>query len=322
MAIQEFEEVRTGLVKFLAMAVGDQLSTLGFTEMPSILKDRTKGPRPEYPYLVVDKISVDKEHDDGWLLNAVTNSKGITTYTNEQRVTCKVHCYDNNNRAHHILNLFRSYTVDEGVRYILNTLSGSTYQHVTGSIDASIFVDTDYVDGSYVIVELLVRNEFTIPENINPFKGTIETINLVGVYNEDIEGQPQTVEMPKEGHVVRITLHTRGKGFERGLVYDTTPAVGTESEAGVGLTVEPTMVSTGGTILTMKVRYGGEGYEMPELVLNANFTDHTIDEESDITEEDLVAISNEITNGSFVYVVGADEDALLEVVITRDIPLE
>lgn len=71
-----------------------------------------------------------------------------------------------------------------------------------------------------------------------------------------------------------------------------------------------------------KVRYGGEGYKMPELVLDINFEDNTVEELTDASEETLKALSDELTNGSFVKVIGAHTDALLEVMITRDIPLE
>lgn len=144
-------DVRSGLIKQIRVLVGDRLSTLPnrTDDLPlaSVIRDRAKGPRPDFPYIVVDSTTSDKA-GGAWLRdesNILVDDEYKVTYKTEQTLSLTITCYGID--ADDILNQLRVSLVDGIVRNDLNAETGAVFQHFSGIDDLPIFIETDFIDG-------------------------------------------------------------------------------------------------------------------------------------------------------------------------------
>jgi hypothetical protein len=196
MELNDIDDIHSGVVAFIATILVDDLSsmpTTGGNTRAAVIKDRVKGIRPDFPYIVVDHTVTNKEHNEGWLLHEELNDDGEVEYTNEQRLTFVVQCYGD--KAQHILNKLRSYTVSGQLRDIFDELTGATYQWCGGISDMPMFLETDFVEGATMEIELLSRNIFTIPTDLLPFQECLEEVQMEGTYKGGASGDDIVTEI-------------------------------------------------------------------------------------------------------------------------------
>lgn len=185
MTVVNHSTVGTGLIKYIAETVGDKLSTLkvkkGATPLPAVIQDRVKGPRPDFPYIVVDRITSAKTQNS-WLRHeeAIETSPGVyeVNYKSEQTLGFTVTCYGKD--ADDILNHLRISSVDDYARASLNALTGAVFQNFTNTNENPIFIETDFVDGA------VMDCYFTAISNyIPPKSSVIEVVKSTGQYFEE-----------------------------------------------------------------------------------------------------------------------------------------
>lgn len=316
MALLDLDIIRTGVIKSLVLMLKGQLAEIptaitGVTR-PAVIKDRSKGNRPSYPYCVVDYISTDKENE-GWLIHQEINSDGVMEYTNEQNVMCTIYCYDNQDNAHTILNNFRSYLADSGVRTLINDLTQSTFQECSNTSDNPEFVNTDYIDGALMTINFVVRNTYTIPEGISPDFGYIEHIG----YEYDIEGTTgkEVVDTSATNAIAVLQLVDRGTGYTTG-AYKLKDTYSDSQGNGAEITI--TAVDAIGAIQSFDILHKGENYSSATYLGSNGYGEDQLIQVSltSIQDDDFIMQGY---GGDDLEVDGGNFDALVRILAVEDV---
>lgn len=178
MALVNPKEIQEGLIlhiqKILDGHLSEMPSVLG--SQPSVIKDRVKAPRPNFPYVVVDRAANQKASGGGWLTEQTVDESDRVIYKSEQRLVVNITCYGAD--SDYILNLLRVSIVDDLIRWDLNTETKATFQYYTDISEKPQFIETDFVDGAEMDAIFLAISEWT------PALGSsiIEQVEVNGSY--------------------------------------------------------------------------------------------------------------------------------------------
>lgn len=181
MAIINHSSVMTGLIQMIRLVVGYRLATLpsppGSEELLSaVIRDRAKGPRPDFPYIVVDRQTSAKT-GGAWLRDQYVNSSGKVTYKTEQTLNFTITCIGSD--ADDILNELRISLIDDINRIQMLTLTGAVFQDCTEATEKPTFIETDFVDGSEMDIYFTAVSEWSPVDS-----SIIETVTGKGEYME------------------------------------------------------------------------------------------------------------------------------------------
>lgn len=183
MPVVNHSEVMTGLIKYIRMAVGDRLSTMKTKDgvLPSVIRDRAKAPRNDFPYIVVDRVTSAKTQG-AWLRHQEVKQLDINdyevSYKTEQTLGFSITCYGED--SDDILNYLRINSVDDVTRSTLNELTGAVFQYFTDTNENPIFIETDFADGAVIDCYFTAVSEWTPPQS-----SIIEVVEGTGQYFED-----------------------------------------------------------------------------------------------------------------------------------------
>lgn len=183
MAIVSAEKVREGLIASIRDLVGYHLSDLPTTStepLKAVIKDRVKGVRPDYPYIVVSTPTTRKT-GGAWLRDSkvVEVSEGVfkPSYVTEQTIIFEVNCYGED--AHDILTELRINTEDDVTRSLMNKSTGAFLQYFTEVSYNPLYLETEFIEG------YTTTCYFTAVSDWIPVNGTIiDTVELQGTVGE------------------------------------------------------------------------------------------------------------------------------------------
>lgn len=141
--------VITGLIKTVRNLVGEKLSKLpvakGATPLPAVIRDRVKGLRPAYPFIVVDLDST--QGITPWVKDKYFDEQlDKQVIINEQRIPITVKCYGKD--CLDILNELRIMLDYDIARWELNKETGAVFQYCDGVEDVPSFLSTDFVESA------------------------------------------------------------------------------------------------------------------------------------------------------------------------------
>ena len=191
MALVNQSSIQAGLIDHIRGVLDGHLSEMpsALGSMPSVIKARTIAPRPDFPYVVVDRISSLRGAGDGsWLRDSyIDEETGEVWYKHESRVGMNITCYGENSDG--ILNQLRVSAVDDLVRADLNSKTGQTFTSYTDITEKPMFIETDYIDGSEMDVFFTAISEWT---PVGRGSSVIKSIEVSGNY-EDSEATTEIV---------------------------------------------------------------------------------------------------------------------------------
>jgi hypothetical protein len=148
-----------------------------FGSLPSVIQDRVKAPRPDFPYVVVDKMtSLRGAGDGGWLRNTYTDENDQVHYVHEHRVGMNITCYGED--ADSILNLLRVSVVDDWIRKDLNSKTGAIFCSYSDIGEKPLFIETDFIDGAEMDVFFTAISDWTSPLG----SSVIKSVEVSGTY--------------------------------------------------------------------------------------------------------------------------------------------
>lgn len=177
MALVDHKTVMDGLIEYIREQLDGKLSEMPtpFGSMPSVIKDRAKSPRPDFPYIVVDRTASMKE-EGSWLRYVDVTSDDIVQFESEQRIPISITCYGEN--ADNILNALRQSFLWDFNRYALNAKSKATFQYCSDISDKPLFMETDFIDGAEMQVFFLALSVYEVAGSV------IETVEVTGIYKD------------------------------------------------------------------------------------------------------------------------------------------
>ncbi len=184
------KQIENGLIKHIREVLDGLLSEMPseLGSMPSVIKDRSKAPRPNFPYIVVDNVKSAKQ-GGSWLRDQYIDNVNVVHYKSEQRVTVKIRCYGEDPFG--ILNQLRVFSTDDRIRANLNNETGATFQYYTDISERPMFIETDFIDGAQMEVFFVAVSDWA-----NPYSSTIESVELTGNY-QDSEESSDIVVIPE-----------------------------------------------------------------------------------------------------------------------------
>lgn len=191
MALITHRTVQSGFIKAIRALVGDSLADLPVSSggpLKAVIKDRVKGPRPQFPYIVVDILSTGKT-EGSWLRYAgVTEvSAGVFKpfYRSEKTITIGLTCYGED--SHDILTNLEVISVDDFSRDFINSESGAIFQTFSEISENPIFIETDFIDGHTMTATFTAVSEY-----VPPTGEYIEGVDYTGTILE-YEGDPDPI---------------------------------------------------------------------------------------------------------------------------------
>lgn len=189
------DKVITGFIREIRRLVGYRLSKLpsktNTNPLAAVIRDRVKGLRPAYPYIVVDITG--SEEMTPWLKDVYYDEKeDIQVYVNEQRIPLTVTCYGDGGLD--ILNELRirmDYDVD---RWKLNDETGAVFNHFSDINDLPAFLSTDFVESHSMTATFSAETKWS------PFDEDAKDIQRVQAKGEfydtlDKSDEPLVVEL-------------------------------------------------------------------------------------------------------------------------------
>ena len=183
MPLLNLTQIQEGVIGHAMFMLEGQLSEMKTATgtIPAVIKDRINAPRPDFPYVVVDKTAIPRgAGDNSWLRNEEVNQDtGEVWYTQETQVQLDITCYGENSDA--ILNYLRSSIVDDIYRKDLNDRTGQTFVRYTDIQDKPIFIETNFIDGATMTMFITAVNEWT-PKGRG--SSVIEGVGTNGNYTE------------------------------------------------------------------------------------------------------------------------------------------
>lgn len=176
MALVDHEKIMDGLITYSRDILKGNLSEMptAFGSMPSVIRDRIKAPRPDFPYIVVDRQNSLKE-GEAWLRNVRTDTEDTLHFVSEQRVTVNVSCYGEN--ADNILNKLRQSLLWDMNRFTLNERTSATFQFCSDVSEKPLFMETDFIDGAEMQIFFVALSDLEIENAV------IDTVVVDGQYH-------------------------------------------------------------------------------------------------------------------------------------------
>lgn len=195
MALVDHKRIMDGIIKYCREILDGQLSEMPtvFGSMPSVIADRSKSPRPDFPYIVVDRKNSNQEQT-GWAKNIRTDINDITHFESEQRISINVTCFGEN--ADNILNHLRQSFLWDFNRYSLNNETDAYFQFCSDISEKPLFMETDFVDGAEMDIIFLAVSDFEVANSV------IETVEVKGQFKEGSE-DPTPI-------ITEFTIHFEG----------------------------------------------------------------------------------------------------------------
>lgn len=177
MALVDHKQVMDGLIDYIREQLSGQLSEMptAFGSMPSVIRDRAKSPRPDFPYIVVDRLASSKE-DGSWLRHMNVTTDDIVQFESEQRIPISITCYGEN--SDNILNALRQSFLWDLNRFTLNEKTNSTFQYCSDISDKPLFMETDFIDGAEMQVDFLAVSVYEVAGSV------IETVEVTGIFKD------------------------------------------------------------------------------------------------------------------------------------------
>lgn len=124
----DYESIMSEFVKIARDAVGNQLSTINrASPIPSVIKARQDGPKPEVPYVVLDLLPTSLT--DGWELAEGIDGDGNPYFETSYKILFQYTVYGGNASkiAHELENYFRIPRVIQQIRANTNgSFEGTT----------------------------------------------------------------------------------------------------------------------------------------------------------------------------------------------------
>lgn len=192
MALITHKTIQNGFVKAIRGLVGDNLSDLptpdGLRSLKAVIKDRVKGPRPQFPYIVVDTLSTGKT-GGSWLrhVGSTEVEAGVfrPVYRSEKTVTIGITCYGED--SFDILTNLEVFSTEDFGRAFINEETGAVFQTFSSISENPIYIETDFVDGCYMSATFTAVSEYV------PAAGeVIEAVDYTGTF-ERFEGDPDPI---------------------------------------------------------------------------------------------------------------------------------
>lgn len=176
MALVDHEKIMDGLIDYTRAILRNDLSEMptAFGSIPSVIRDRIKAPRPDFPYIVVDRQNSLKE-GEAWLRNIRTDTEDTLHFVSEQRVMVNVSCYGEN--ADNILNKLRQSLLWDMNRFTLNDKTSATFQFCSDISEKPIFMETDFMDGAEMQIFFVALSDLEVENAV------IETVVIDGQYH-------------------------------------------------------------------------------------------------------------------------------------------
>jgi len=193
MPLANFDDIQNGLIKHIRAVIGSDLSTLtvptGADPLAAVIKDRTEGPRPDYPYVLVDRASSVKTQE-AWLRHqeVVETSEDVfeVSYKTEQTLTVNITCYGD--FADDLLNKLRISGNDVILRTALNEATGAVFQYYSDTDRTPIYLETDFVDAASIDAYFTVVSDW-IPPNSSTIEVVTGGSNVNGSINSPVSTQ-------------------------------------------------------------------------------------------------------------------------------------
>ena len=174
------KKIQEGLIQYTQKVLDGLLSEMPsqLGSLPSVIKDRTNGPRPDYPYVVVDRTYTLKgAGDSSWLRNQYINDDGQIVYVHEHRVGVNITCYGED--ADIILSQLQVSFVDDYFRNQLNKMTDAVFQICSDISENPQFLNTDYIDGAEMDVYFTAVSEWS---PIGRVGSCIDRVEVTGDY--------------------------------------------------------------------------------------------------------------------------------------------
>lgn len=199
----DYDDIQTELIKLTRDLVGTRLSQMsdGATgTYPSVIKPRTKGVRPNYPYITVDIVRTTRI--GSWLRNMGVDENNKVFYEADYHLDIVFRGWGNG--SHSILQDLKSRFAFDSVLWRLrnNIDAGVMY---TGDVALlPQFLSTDYVDNCSLNLTISVRDKVT-----DPSSGTITQIDI-GVLDPDtgeLVGQGELKHSPDDPNHLPIQIN-------------------------------------------------------------------------------------------------------------------
>lgn len=178
-------------VKVVRSQVGDDLSDLPSADpgdpLKAVIQDIQSGIRPDYPYIVIALESNAKESET-WQRNQFVDDDDAVHYVAEQEIRLRVTCYGDN--ATTILTKLRLFSLDDGIRGVINATTGVTFQDYTEIRRLPVYLSTDFIESAFTIASFTAVSDFIVPNG----SGIIERVIANGEFSHDFdEANPITV---------------------------------------------------------------------------------------------------------------------------------
>lgn len=187
--------IAEGLITAIKDIVGTQLSTLtnptGTT--PAVIKARSRGPKPDLPYMTVDVANFILP--SGWLLESYFDDDNVRNYDILYEMFVDIKCFGD--KSQDILQALHSSLSLSAITERISTLAlGASVQQQGDVINTPDLLSTDYQEGatltvSFYIVDTIVDPTGTSLERILDVvaQGTLIT-GVNGDIIIDIDTQP------------------------------------------------------------------------------------------------------------------------------------
>jgi hypothetical protein len=175
----DYNAIQTELIKLTRDLVGAKLSQMpngsGGT-FPAVIKPRTKGVRPSYPYITVDIVRTTRI--GSWLRNTGVDENNRVFYEADYHLDIAIRGWGNG--SHSILQDLKSRFAFDSTLWRLRNNIGAGVMFTGDVVMLPQFLSTDYVDNASLNLTISVRDRV-----VDTSSGIINQIDI-GYFDPDI----------------------------------------------------------------------------------------------------------------------------------------
>jgi hypothetical protein len=150
MALVNHKKIQEGMILHIREVLDGLLSEMPseIGSLPSVIKSHTKSIRPDFPYIIVEKLtSLRGAGDNAWLRTEYLDEETKELrYRHEHRVGLSITCYGED--SDNILNMLRVSIVDDRLRAKVNKQTDAVFLQYSDIGEKPMFIETDFIEGS------------------------------------------------------------------------------------------------------------------------------------------------------------------------------